>query len=355
MNIIFFGTSEFAIPALETLKKAGMPPLLVVSTPDKPRGRKLVLSASPIKEWAEKNGIAVITPEKLKDEKILSELKNRHPDVFIVASYGNILSKEILDIPPKGTINIHPSLLPQFRGPSPIQTAILENVETGVTLMLTDEEVDHGPILAQQELEITNNKLQITNNLTYKELEKELAGLGASMLIETLPRWLNGEIIPQEQDHSQATFTKKISKEDGRINWQEPAEIIERKTRAFNPWPGTFTFYEKDPSTSLDNAPAPWARLAPKGRRDESLGTSPSTALRTGKKKRLLILKARIEKTDGQTQTPGTITQTKNGEFAVTTSDGLLIIEKLKPEGKNEIIGRDFLQGYPNIQNQKLI
>lgn len=311
MNLIFFGTSEFGIPALTALKKAGMAPMLVVSTPDRPRGRKLVLSESPIKEWAEKNRIETITPATLNDPGLLHILQAKNPDVFIVASYGKIIPKKMLDIPRKGTINIHPSLLPRFRGPSPIQTAILENAETGVTLMLTDEEVDHGPILAQQELEITNNKLQITNNLTYKELEKELAELGASMLIETLPRWISGEIIPQEQDHSYATFTKKILKDDGHIHWEEPAEIIERKIRAFNPWPGTFTFYEKD-----------------------------------GKKKRLLILKTHRERTDGKVP-PGTVIKMKSGECAIAASDSFLVIEIVKPEGKNEMNGNEFLKGNP--------
>ncbi|MDP2676630.1 MAG: methionyl-tRNA formyltransferase [bacterium] len=321
MNVIFFGTSEFGIPALEALKKADAAPVLIISTPDKPKGRKLQLSPSPIKEWAEKNGIETIAPAKLNNPEVSQTLQTKKPDLFVVASYGKVLPKEILDIPRKGTINIHPSLLPQFRGPSPIQTAILEDVETGVTLMLTDEEIDHGPILVSSKLKAQSSKP------TYKDLEKELAELGARMLIETLPKWMVDEIIPQEQDHTHATFTKKISKEDGRINWQEPAEIIERKIRAFNPWPGTYAFWRR-PQTNADET-----RTYAEKKQQKNL--------------RVIITKATIlkESVSHNTHPPGTVIKIKNGELAVAASDALLVIETLKPEGKNEMSGKDFLKG----------
>ena len=314
MNIIFFGTSEFALPALEKLKASHMAPVLIVSTPDKPRGRNLKLSPTPVTEWAEKNKIEVITPEKLKDEETLNLLKEKNPDICIVASYGKIIPKEILEIPQKGTLNIHPSLLPKLRGPSPIQTAMLHNEETGVTIMLTDEEVDHGPILKSEKRKAKSEKL------TYKQLEKELAELGAGLLIEVLPKWISGKIKPKEQEHAKATFTKKISKEDGHINWNEPAEIIERKIRAYNPWPGTYTFFEQN--------------------------NTPSTMLRA-KKIRLIILEGEAIPMDKKLP-PGTAYTFKN-TLAVATSKDALLINKIKPEGKKEMTGEEFLKGYPDI------
>lgn len=318
MKIIFFGTSEFALPALEKLKASSMMPLLIVSTPDKPRGRNLILSTTPAKEWALKNNVPVITPEKLKDPETLIALKKENPDIFIVAAYGKIIPKEILDIPPKGTINIHPSLLPRLRGPSPIQTAILNNEETGVTIMLTDEQIDHGPILEASR--IKNQELRTT----YKKLEKALAELGAELLIKVLPQWLNGEIELKKQDHAKATFTKKITKEDGHIDWRKPAEIIERKIRALNLWPGTYTFWERN---------------------------DPSTKLRVNKKMRLLILEAIFgNRISEEGYTPGTVFKTKNGELAIATQNNFLIVTKIKPEGKKEMTGEEFLKGYSHIK-----
>ncbi|PIR69845.1 MAG: methionyl-tRNA formyltransferase [Candidatus Niyogibacteria bacterium CG10_big_fil_rev_8_21_14_0_10_46_36] len=307
IKIIFFGTSSFGIPALEILEKAGMAPLLIVSTPDKPKGRKLQLSPSPVRVWAEEHSIPVITPSTLKDRDAVHAIQEKHADVFVVASYGKIIPKEILNIPPKGTINIHPSLLPLLRGPSPIQTAILKNAETGATLMLTDEEVDHGPILAQQALE--------AKNLSYPKLEQALAELGARMLADLLPAWVAGEITPKEQDHEKATYTKKIKKEDGHIDWKKSGAAIEREVRALNPWPGTYTF--------------------------------------TDGKTRLIITKAHIENTS-EKHPPGTVIKTKNGDFAIAASDTMLVIDSIKPEGKQNMTGKDFLRGNSFLSGEKL-
>lgn len=330
MNIIFFGTSEFAIPILETIKKAGYAPALIVSTPDKPKGRNLKLSPSPVKEWATKENLPVAAPERLKDESFLNKLRNNNPDIFIVASYGKIIPKEILDIPPKGTLNIHPSLLPKLRGPSPIQYTIIKNETPGVTIMLTDEAVDHGPILKSEKLKTKNEKL------TYKDLELKLAKLGGKMLIDILPKWMNEEIRPKEQNHLQATFTKKITKEDGHINWQEDAEIIERKIRAFTQWPGTYTFWKTSP-TNADI-------------------TQTDAEKKQQKQLRLIITEAVAAKNlnTRHTYQPGTVFQTKNGDLAVAAQNGSLIVIRIKPEGKNEISGKEFLKGYNNIINNVL-
>ncbi|MBU1179152.1 methionyl-tRNA formyltransferase [Patescibacteria group bacterium] len=237
-KIVFFGTPEFSVKILESMKNAGLAPALIITAPDKPQGRKLRTNPSPVKLWALKNKIKILQPDNLKDLGFKIQELGITPDLFVVASFGKILPKKILEIPKHETINVHPSLLPKLRGPSPIQSAILNGEkETGVTIMLMDEKMDEGPIL-----KISNLKNKISN-LTYKKLEEKLAELGGEMLVETMPRWLNNEIKPIPQNHNKATYTKLFTKKDGEIDWNEPPEIIERKIRALAPWPGAYTFY----------------------------------------------------------------------------------------------------------------
>lgn len=270
ISFVFFGTGDFAVKILEILCQNGFVPEIIVTAPDKPKSRKMILTPSPVKIFADKNNIKFIQPEKL-DSHQLSAVSHR---LFIVADYGKIIPKEILDIPKHGSLNVHPSLLPKFRGPSPVQSFILsgEN-ETGATIILMDEKMDHGPILAQQKLEV--------KNIYHKELKEKMAELGGNLLVEILPKWLEEKIKPQEQKHNEATFTKKITKQDGSLDLNEPPEIIERKIRAFTPWPGAYFFADK---------------------------------------KRIIITKAE-------------------------TKDGKLIIKTVKPEGKREINFEDFLKG----------
>lgn len=236
-KIIFFGTPEFSVKILEYLKEAKLVPILIVTSPDKPKGRKLRLASSQVKIWAEENGMKYLQPETLKNNSnLFSLLFSLSPDIIVAAAYGKIIPKEILEIPKRGALNVHPSLLPKLRGPSPIQSAILNgDKKTGVTIMLMNEKMDEGHIL-------TNHELQITNNVTSEELEEELAKIGGKLLVETIPTWLAGKIQPTLQNHSKATYTKILTKKDGLINFNEPAEIIERKIRAFTPWPGAYTF-----------------------------------------------------------------------------------------------------------------
>ncbi|MDD5032657.1 MAG: methionyl-tRNA formyltransferase [Candidatus Pacebacteria bacterium] len=282
-RIVFFGTPEFSVKILEAMKNACFLPALIITAPDKPKGRGMKMAPSPAKAWAEKNCINHIEPSSLKkDPEIAIKLSEMNPDLFVVASYGKILPKEILDVPRKGTLNVHPSLLPKLRGASPIQGAILSGEkETGVTIMLMDEKMDEGPILAKQKLEFP------IANLRFSELEQELAEFGGKILTETIPKWLNDKITPQPQDHSQATYTKLIKKEDGEINWSEPAEAIFRKIRAYTPWPGAYTFYNG---------------------------------------KRIIIADAEI----------------KNDS---------LDIKRVKPEGKNEISFKEFYKNNPEFPN----
>jgi len=239
MKYIFFGTPNFAAIILEKLIKAGFIPEAVICNPDRPVGRKKIITPPPTKISAQKYGITILQPEILANYK--SQITNYKPDLFIVAAYAKIIPKEILEIPRFGVIGVHPSLLPKYRGSSPVQFAILNgDEETGVTLYLMDDKMDHGPILKNYKLQITNYKF------TYEELLKKLAELGADLLIETLPKFLKGEITLLPQDENQATYTKKFKTEDGYVDLKKDDPLlIERKIRALNPEPGVFTFINK--------------------------------------------------------------------------------------------------------------
>lgn len=306
MNIIFFGTSEFAVPALEALIAAGFKPIAVVTLPDRPRGRGLAVLPSPVKVVAEKHRIPILQPEKLSDPEFLKSYSETAWDAGVVAAYGKLIPQAVIDVPKKGFLNIHPSLLPELRGPSPIQYAILEDKETtGVTVMLVDAEMDHGPILLQEAAAIDPSD-------TAASLEGRLAQKGAELLIKALPQWLEGTLAAKEQDHSKATFSKKIPKERGHIRWTEPARSINRAIRAFRPWPGTFTF-----------------------------------AARDGKQFRLNILEA-VPFEHAPAKPPGLVERTKDG-MIVWCADGYLRIARIQPEGKRAMAGEDFLRGYAAI------
>jgi len=193
-----------------------------------------------VKVFAQTHNLKIDQPERLAVKPPSGGLTAKPFDLFIVASYGKIIPKSILDIPKFGALNVHPSLLPKFRGPSPIQSFILSGEKkTGVTIMLMDEQVDHGPILAKQELEFSK--------INAKELEEKLAELGGQMLVDTIPKWINGEIKAEKQDHSQATFTKKINKEEGFVDLEKDnPELIYKKFIAFQPWPGIYYFAQKN-------------------------------------------------------------------------------------------------------------
>ena len=234
-KFVFFGTPEFAAIILERLIKAGWTPAAVVTNPDRPVDRKQTLKAPPVKFsiFNFQFSIKVFQPEKLLEIK--DKLTEMGADFGILAAYGKILPKEIIDIFPKGIIGVHPSLLPKYRGPTPIQSAILNrDEETGVTLFLMDEKIDHGPILI-------NHKSKIKNQ-NYGDLIKELAEISADLLIEILPKYLAGEIKPQAQDESQATYTKKFTTEDAKVDLEkDQPELVWRKVRALNPEPGVWT------------------------------------------------------------------------------------------------------------------
>jgi len=300
-KIIFMGTPEFGAAILERLIEANYKPVLVVTTPDKPVGRKQIITPPPVKVLAEKQGVDVIQPEQIQNSK--SKIQNLNPDLIVLAAYREILPEEILSIPKYGCLNVHPSLLPKYRGPTPIQFTILNGEKkTGVTIILMDKEIDHGPILAQREWEIPNPKI------THSQLSKELAEVAAKLLIETIPKWLKGEIKPKTQDESQVTYTKTLTREDGKVDWAQSAENIERQIRGFQTWPGTFAL--------LDS-------------------------------KKLKILEAEIlEQTKaGPFGLPGKTFLAPNDKITVQTGKDYLIITKLQLEGKKPMTSEEFLRG----------
>ncbi len=238
----FFGTPEFAMIILEELELKGLLPLLVVTAPDKPKGRKLIVTPSEVKLWANAHNIPVLTPEKLKDEMFIAEISKTSWDLFVVAAYGKIIPKNILEMPSHGVLNVHPSLLPKFRGSSPIEGAILSDEKfTGVTIMQLDEEMDHGPVLAQRE--------RIRNVWPPKgsELTRDLAHFGGALLADIIPEWMHPSqpLKAFPQDHTRATFTKKITKEDGLIDLTGDPKQNYRKIRAYDEWPGAYFFTER--------------------------------------------------------------------------------------------------------------
>jgi len=239
-TIVFFGTPSFATDVLDELKAGGFLPSLIVTAPDAPQGRKLILTAPPVKEWAEQEDIPVLQPQTLRDDPELAPLINSEWDLFIVASYGKILPETLLSLPKYGTLNVHPSLLPRFRGASPVRSAILADERTtGVSIMLMDEKLDHGPVVAQARVELEGADWPPRAQM----FEHLLAHAGGELLVETIPEWIKGEITPETQAHESATFSTKITKDMGHIDLQDDPYQNLLKIRAYDGWPGTYFFH----------------------------------------------------------------------------------------------------------------
>lgn len=242
MKVLFMGTPQFGATVLRRLAEK-FEVVGVVTQPDRPAGRKNILTPPPVKIAAQDLGLPVLQFEKLRSAESQSRLREfaAGAEAFVVASFGMILPVAVLEMPPLKCINVHASLLPAYRGASPVAQAILDGLDqTGVTIMLMEKGLDTGPILTQVVTPIAPDETQET-------LLAKLAHDGAELLVETLPRWAAGEISPQPQDTTLATHTGIIQKEDGRINWQESATLIERKSRAYEPWPGIFTTWNGQP------------------------------------------------------------------------------------------------------------
>jgi methionyl-tRNA formyltransferase len=248
MKIAFFGGEPLSIPVLEELKNAGIIPDLVVCNPDRSSGRKMVLTPPPIKVWSKENNIEVFQPETYKDEVVKQKLIDDKFDLFIVVAYGKILPKWLVNLPRLKTINVHPSLLPQLRGPSPIRSAILNDMrETGVTIMQMDDEMDHGPIITQKIMDISPENWPIDG----AELDLAMAHLGGALLASIIPDWIDGKITPTPQDHDKATYCTKITKDMAELkidphNLPSGSEAYQTllKIRAFAGWPETFFIHD---------------------------------------------------------------------------------------------------------------
>jgi methionyl-tRNA formyltransferase len=232
---VFFGTPEFAVPALKALLASRYEVKAAVTRPDRPAGRGRRISGSPVKRAALEAGLPVLQPPKLRDPETMAALMKLAPDFIVVAAYGLIVPPEVLAIPPCGVLNIHPSLLPRHRGASPIAGAILAGDDvTGVSIMLMDEGLDTGPVLSRRELPIGPNE-------STGELTARLAVVSADLLVETIPSWLSGRLQPEAQDEAKATYAPQLKREDGHIDWDRDAGAIWRQVRAMNPWPGAQT------------------------------------------------------------------------------------------------------------------
>ena len=282
------GTPAFAVPTLKALVAGGYGVVGVYTQPDKPSGRGWVPVAPPVKQFAMESGLKVLQPSSLKKEGIMEEQRELRPDVIVVAAYGLILPRPVLDLPPFGTLNVHPSLLPRHRGPSPIAGAILEGDEiTGVTIMVVESRVDSGPVLSSRSVSLALGD-------TTGSLSRRLADVGAGLLLETLPRWLKGEIDPQPQEESRATYSRLISKQDGEIDWRLPAVQIERRVRAFDPWPGTYTHWRGKLLKVLEAQPLPDVQEARPGEVFHPAGQARGLGVGTGEGA-LLLKRVQLE------------------------------------------------------------
>jgi methionyl-tRNA formyltransferase len=251
MRVVFMGTPEFAGPALDALIHSEHEIVGVFAQPDEPAGRGRSVVSPPVKKLALQHRLAVHQPPSLRGTCELERLASLRPDVVVIAAYGKILPESFLRVPPLGCLNIHASLLPRHRGPSPISAAILAGDEaTGVTIMMVTKVMDTGPMLTQR-------RIPILAHDSTGSLSQKLSGLGAELLVDTLPQWLDGKLVPQPQDNNSATYCKMIAKEDGLIDWHRPAVELWRRVRAFQPWPGCYSTWQGRTVKIIEAVPLP--------------------------------------------------------------------------------------------------
>ncbi len=320
MSIVFVGTPAFAVPSLRRLHADGHAISAVITQPERPAGRGRRTTASPIKLAAQELGLPIWQPATLREPDALRRLAALQPQVIVAVAYGQLLRREVLEVPPRGVVNVHPSLLPRWRGASPIAAAILAgDEETGVTIMLMDAGMDTGPVLAQETAHISPAD-------TAGSLTERLSLLGSGLLSRTLPGWLAGEIEPQPQDDSAATVTRLIRKEDGAIDWTLPAIDIWRRVRAYNPWPGAYTALDGESLHIWQAWPLEGAAASPPG---------VVVALDDA---------ARHSAPAGLALAP----------FVVQTGRGLLAVLEVQRAGRRPLAAADFLRGMPGLIGQRL-
>jgi methionyl-tRNA formyltransferase len=297
-KIVFMGSPDFALASLEALHRH-FQVVGVVTQPDRPAGRGRKVQPPDVKILAEKLGLPVIQPKKLSEPDALVKLQDWAPDVIVVAAFGQILRESVLNLPLHGCVNVHASLLPRWRGASPVQAAILHDDITGVTIMKMDQGLDTGPILSQREV-------PIQQDISANELFLQLADLGAQLLVDTLPGYLRGEIQPVPQDHEFATYAPRLKKSDGELDFLQPAKFLARKVRAYNPWPGVYTYYQGQ-ILKVTNAHATPCMTAIPGKYDVI-----------------------------------------DDKPALGTIDGILVLDEVQLAGRSRVTGEEFLRGAKN-------
>ena len=317
MRVIFMGTPEYAVPTLRLLQETpGTEVVGVYTPPDRPRGRGRNLEATPVKGAALEMGLPIFQPSSLRSTSAQVEMARLEPDVAVVAAYGKFLPAPVLRLPSHGCLNIHPSLLPKYRGPSPVASAILDGAGvTGVTLMLLDEGMDSGPVIAQKQLALEGAETAATLTAT-------LFSIGGTLLLENLEAWIAGRLEAIPQDHGSATVTRKLERADGLADWQLSAAELERRSRAFTPWPGFF---------------ADWQ----------------------GKMLRLLevvAMEPSFERLGLVSEEPGLVQglALQDCPLGIGTSNGILGVKTLQLEGRRVASAAEFLRGYPAFPGSRL-
>ncbi len=308
LRVVFMGTPTFAVPTLRGLIEAAIYDIVaVVTQPDAPAGRGRELAMSPVKRLALEHGLNVLQPARMRQPEV-DALRALRPDVCVVAAFGQILRRSVLEIPPLGCLNVHASLLPRWRGAAPIPAAILAgDAETGITIMRMDEGMDTGDILVQEATPIFPDD-------TGASLTSRLAEMGARLLLDTLPRWARGEILPRPQDETQATYCKPIHKEAGRLDWTQPADLLARAVRAYQPWPAAYSFW--------------------------------------GGKLLKIIAASALPRWRGAAH-PGSVIRLPQGP-AVATGQGALLLVQVQLEGRRAMPAADFLRGQPAFIGARL-
>ncbi|NLJ86997.1 MAG: methionyl-tRNA formyltransferase [Firmicutes bacterium] len=309
MRLVFMGTPEFAVPSLKALIAQGLEIQAVVTQPDRARGRGQKVSYSPVKKIALEAGIPILQPKKVSDLGFIQELKELCPDAIVVVAFGQLIPPAIIHMPPHGCINVHASLLPAYRGASPIQRAIIDGCDkTGITTMLIDEGCDTGDILLQESVKIAPED-------TAETLEQELAIVGASLLIETLERLKAKDLKPQRQDDAKASFAPKLTKASGELNWEMRAEDLANLVRGVNPWPGAYTYHRGQ-----------------------------------------LLKVWEMSLTAGNTcEAPGTILGVTDAGILVAASQGEIVsLDVVQPANRPRMGGRDYANGY-RVENGEVL
>lgn len=304
---VFLGSGDFAVPVLEALASSPMVELVgVVTTPPRPAGREGNLTATPVEQLARRSGLHVLTPERLRDPIVRMAIEALDPDLLVLSDYGRMVPQELLDLPPKGALNLHPSLLPRHRGAVPIPAAILAgDAVTGVTLMRMDAGLDTGPIVAQVEVALAGGE-------DAPGLEARLSRVAADLLLRSLPGWLVGDLPARPQPDADATLTRPFRREDGRLDPARSAVELERRVRALRPWPGTYL--ERADGRLIVHEARPMAAAAP-------AGGDPGDLVVVGEGKAKVL--------------------------ALVTGDGLLRLDIVQPAGKGRMSGGDLARGRP--------